>query len=82
MAALRQNLKTRERIALLVVCGWLGVFAVGALAVIFGLLQIDDLKDLGSMWHQYVSPAAIFVIGYYFGSPNMSGDSQEHDPTP
>ena len=76
MVALPQDSKTRGRIALLVISVWLGLLVLSVFATILGLLQTEDLKEIISMWHQILTPIASLVVGFYFGSPNKSGDSR------
>ena len=64
--------KARNRIAFIVVGGWMGVPALVVLAVLFGIIQSQDVRELEffQLWHDFYTPVATLVLGFYFGLPN------------
>lgn len=73
---------TRNRIALMVIGAWLGVPATVVFAILVGVVQADDVRELEffSLWSDFSTPVATLVMGYYFGLPHStSGDGNVPD---
>ena len=72
MKHLLHDSKIRGRIALAAVSIWIGVPAICVLGVVFGFLVTEDLKELLPIWHQFCTWLVMAIVGYYFGSNNIS----------
>ena len=71
---------TRNAIALIVVVVWLGVPAVAGVAAVLGRIQIAFLtQDLLPVWHDYFTPVATLVLGFYFGDTSSGSKPAPSD---